>query len=163
MDTTNTTTALTNAVSLPGQGRGQAVMGVTQIYKLEAQQSAGNLVCLEITVPPGEGIPLHAHRDEEEYLYVITGCVAVEGEDLPKPSVNLEAGSFFYGPRGLYHGFHCVGMVAAKILVFITPGARSQEMFAELAELTRVHGTRLDPAVVGAVAREYGITVGPPT
>jgi hypothetical protein len=33
MDTTNTTTALTNAVSLPGQGRGQAVMGVTQIYK----------------------------------------------------------------------------------------------------------------------------------
>jgi quercetin dioxygenase-like cupin family protein len=111
-------------------------------------------------VPPGEGIPLHAHRDEEEYLYVITGCVAVEGEDLPKPSVNLEAGSFFYGPRGLYHGFHCVGMVAAKILVFITPGARSQEMFAEL---TRVHGTRLDPAVVGAVAREYGISVGPPT
>jgi quercetin dioxygenase-like cupin family protein len=162
MNATSNTPTLKNIVSLPGQGRGQAVMGVTQIYKLEAQQSSGSLVCVEITVPPGEGIPLHAHRDEEEYFYVITGCVTVDGDGLPAPSVNLDAGSFFYGPRGLYHGFRCVSAEAAKILVFITPGARSQEMFAQLAELTRIHGTRLDPAVIGAVALDYGITVAPP-
>ena len=77
----------------------------------------------------------------------------------------LASGIFFWNDfqPGQLVGMRHVFDWMVWILVFITPGARSQEMFAELAELTRVHGTRLDPAVVGAVAREYGISVGPPT
>jgi hypothetical protein len=32
-------------------------------------------------------------------------------------------------------------------------------MFGRLAELTRLHGTALEPARVAAVASEYGITL----
>jgi len=153
------TAALTNAFSLPGEGRGEAIMGVTQIYKLEAQRSGGSLVCVEITVPPGEGIPLHTHRDEDESFHVIAGRVTIEGDDLPAASVALDAGSLFHGPRGRRHGFRCAGTEAAKILVLITPGTGSQEMFGRLAELTRLHGTKLAPALVAEVARDYGITL----
>jgi quercetin dioxygenase-like cupin family protein len=162
MNAMSNTVTPTNAVSLPGEGRGQAVMGVTCIYKLEEQQAGGSLVCLEITVPPGEGIPSHMHRDEDESIYVITGRIALDGDDLPAPAVNLDAGSFFHGPRGRWHGFHCVGTEAAKILVFITPGASSQAMFCRLAELTRLHGPKIDPAMVAEVARDHGITVALP-
>lgn len=162
MNTMSKTTPLKNAVSLPGEGRGEAVMGVTSIYKLEQQQSGGGLVCLEITVPPGEGIPSHMHRDEDELIYVLAGRIVLDGDDLPAPGVNLDAGSFFHGPRGRWHGFRCVGTEAAKILVFIMPGASSQAMFRRLAELTRLHGPKLDPALVAEVARDHGITVAPP-
>lgn len=163
MSATSNTTTPTNNVSLPGEGRGEAVMGVTYIYKLEEQQSGGGLVCIEITAPPGEGIPSHMHRDEDESIYVIAGRIAVDGEDLPAPIVHLDAGSFFHSPRGKWHGFRCVGSEAAKILVYITPGANSQAMFRRLAQLTRLHGPGIDPALVAEVARDHGITIAPPT
>src|SRR5260221_10168708 len=122
-------TALANCYSLPGAGRGEAIMGVTQIYKLEAGQTGGSLVCVEITVPPGQGIPPHTHRDEDESFYVIAGRVVIEGDDIGDAPVGLDAGSMFHGPRGRLHGFRCEGPEAARILVFLSPGARTQEMF----------------------------------
>lgn len=162
MNGTTSQPALANRYSLPGAGRGEAIMGVTQIYKLESHQSGGRLLCVEITVPPGEGIPPHTHRDEDESFYVIAGRVVIEGEDIGETPVALDVGSFFHGPRGRLHGFHCEGPEAAKILVFLSPGARTEEMFGKLAELTRQYGSALDRARVAAVAGEYGITVAAP-
>lgn len=147
-----------NHLSPPGMGRIEAVLGTTLAYKAEAAETGGRLVCAEITVPPGVGIPPHRHRDEDEAFYVLAGRVIIEGDGCGEGGVGLEAGGFFFGPRGRVHGFRCGGTEAARLLVFITPGTGTGAMFAELAELGRRMGERMDPAQVVAVCDRYGVT-----
>lgn len=61
-DTTSTTNAA-NHFSLPGAGRAETILGTGMTYKAEASETGGRLVCAEITVPPGQGIPPHRHSD----------------------------------------------------------------------------------------------------
>ena len=147
----------TNLFSPPGAGRTQAVLGVSQLYKAEASQTGGQLVCTEITVPPGQGVPPHRHSNEDEAFYVLAGHVVIEGDGCGG-GVGLDAGGFFYGPRGQVHGFRCDGAAPARLLVFITPGTGIGAMFAELAALTREQAGGIDPGRVGAVGGRYGIT-----
>lgn len=98
---TDSTAAPANVYSLPGAGRGEAIMGVTQIYKMESGQTAGSLECVEITVPPGQGIGPQAHRDEDEFFYVIAGCVVIEGDDLGDAPVGLDADASAPAPARL--------------------------------------------------------------
>src|SRR5258707_5674385 len=142
--------------SLPGAGRAERVLGVSQIYKAQAHRTAGGLVCIEVTVPAGDGIPLHRHTEEDESFYVLSGQIMIEGDDCGDAPVRLDAGSFFHGPRGRIHGFHNEGTETAKLLIFISPGSGIEAMFAGLAELTR-QSTEIDPAKVAAVCRNYGI------
>jgi hypothetical protein len=90
---------------------------------------------------------------------VIGGLIVIEGGDNGHASVGLDVGSFFYGPHSPLHGFRCEGPEAARILVFISSCACSQESFARLTELTRQHGIDVDRALLAAIAAEYGITV----
>lgn len=149
--------AVANSVSMPGEGRAEPILGVSQIYKVEAQQTGGGLICIEITVPPGHGIPPHRHRDEDESFYVVAGRIVIEGDDLGGAPVALEAGGFFHGPRGRVHGFRCEGPETAKLLVFITPGTGMQAMFAELAALTRAQAPAIDLGRVAAICGDHGI------
>jgi len=71
----DSTPKVTNFFSLPGAGRAERVLGVSQIYKAQAHQTAGGLVCLEVTVPAREGIPLHRHTEEDESFYVLSGQI----------------------------------------------------------------------------------------
>ena len=162
MSEPNGITQIGNHLSPPGMGRAEAVLGTSMIYKSEAGETGGRLVCVEITVPPGVGIPPHRHRDEDEAFYVLAGRVIIEGDDCGEGGVGLDAGGFFYGPRGRVHGFRCGGTDAARLLVFVTPGTGTGAMFAELAELGRRMGERMNPAQVVAVCDRYGVTfVGP--
>ncbi|MBL6457651.1 cupin domain-containing protein [Belnapia sp. T6] len=147
-----------NHFSLPGAGRTEGVLGTSLTYKAEAAETGGALACAEIAVPPGVGIPLHRHRDEDEAFYVLAGRVIIEGDGCGDGGVSLEAGGFFYGPRGRIHGFRCGGPETARLLVLVTPGTGTGAMFAELAELGRRMGDRMDPAEVVAVCGRYGVT-----
>lgn len=149
-------TDVANLFSMSGAGRFEAVLGVSQLYKAEAAQTGGQLVCTEIDVSPGQGIPPHRHSDEDEAFYVLAGHVVIEGDGCGS-GVGLDAGGFFYGPRGRVHGFRCEGTETARLLVFITPGTGTGLMFAELAELTREQASGLDPARIAAVCGRYGI------
>ena len=66
MDNASSTTEGANHFSQPGAGRAEAVLGTTLTYKAEASQTGGNLVCAEIAVLPGQGIPPHRHDAEDE-------------------------------------------------------------------------------------------------
>ncbi|MBL6459272.1 cupin domain-containing protein [Belnapia sp. T6] len=147
--------ASTDATS---QGRRCRPDAYSLTYKAEAAETGGRLVCVEISVPPGVGIPPHRHRNEDEAFYVLAGCVIIEGDDCGVGGVSLEAGGFFYGPRGRVHGFRCGGTDAARLLVLVTPGTGTGAMFAELAELGPRMGERMDPAQVAAVCGRYGVT-----
>jgi quercetin dioxygenase-like cupin family protein len=145
-----------NHFSWPGTGRSEAVLGTGVTYKAEASETGGQLVCAEITVPPGQGIPPHRHGDEDEAFYVLAGRVVIEGDGCGA-GVGLDAGGFFYGPRGQVHGFRCEGTETAKLLVLVSPGTGIGAMFTELAELTRQQRDGIDPAHVAAVCGRYGI------
>jgi quercetin dioxygenase-like cupin family protein len=151
-----------NFVSGPGAGRAEQILGVSQIYKAESHQTSGRLACVEITVPPGQGIPPHRHTQEDESFYVLRGRIVIEGDDCGSKPLELEKGSFFHGPRGRVHGFRNAGLETATLLVFISPGTGIEAMFARLADLTRAQGAGIDPAQVVGVCGNYGISFVPP-
>ena len=156
MSDVSTVTGGRNHFSWPGAGRVEAVLGTTMIYKAEGAETGGQLVCAEIIVPPGQGVPPHRHNDEDEAFYVLAGRVVIEGDGCGE-GVSLDAGGFFYGPRGRTHGFRCEGTGTAKLLVFVSPGTGIGAMFAELADLTRRQHDGINPAHVAAVCERYGV------
>jgi len=156
MEQSKSETSLRNIVSLPGAGRTEHVLGVTHSYRLEEQQTGGRLACLDLTVPPGHGVPPHMHHLEDELFYVIDGAVEITGDDLPGPS-RLEKGALFYGPRGRMHGFHNPTETPSHLLVLMTPGGNMQRMFGALAALTASAQGFPKPEEVKTLCAEYEI------
>lgn len=136
-------------------------MGVTHTYRLEQQETGGALACIEVVVPPGEGIPPHTHHVEDEIFYVIEGAVEILGDDMPGP-VNIPQGGLFYGPRGRLHGFRNPTDAPIRLLVLMTPGGNMQRMFGALAELTARSPGLPAPEEVGALCSQYDIIFAPP-
>jgi quercetin dioxygenase-like cupin family protein len=148
---------LPNVVSLPGAGRPDAVLGVTHTYRLEEQQSGGELACIEVVVPPDHGVPPHTHHLEDETFYVIDGTVEITGDDLTG-ATNLPQGSLFYRPRGRMHGFRNPTSAVTRLLVFMTPGGNMQRMFAALADLTSRTEGKPTPREVTELCARFNIT-----
>jgi quercetin dioxygenase-like cupin family protein len=147
-----------NHFSPAGTGRAEAVLGTALRYKAEPAETGGRMACVEITVPPGAGVPPHRHEAEDEAFYVLSGRVAISGDDCEGGAVRLEAGGFFFGPRGRVHGFRNEDGEAARLLVVVTPGTGIAAMFADLAALGREGAGGPDPALVAAICAGYGIT-----
>jgi len=57
-------------------------------------------------ITPGDGIPIHKHLNEEEFLLVQKGIVEITlGDDIRTG----EPGDLIYVPRGMWHGFQNKG------------------------------------------------------
>lgn len=145
-----------NAVSPPGAGHVREVLGTRQVWKTRASQTGGTLACVELTVPPGAGVPPHRHAHEDETFYVLVGRVAFAGDDCGN-GVVLDAGGVFYGPRGRLHAFHCEGDETARLLVVITPGGPADALFGELEDLSVRQSRAADAAQVVEACSRYGI------
>jgi len=118
----------------------------------------------EQLAPQGMGSPLHVHRNEDEWFYVIEGEVTfwVGGQ-----LFDATAGSFVYGPRDVPHTFVVTSREARFILAAEPAGF--EDFLRTLAEPAR--SRTLPPADIEqpgperlvAVAAEYGIEIlGPP-
>jgi len=72
---------------------------------------------IEHLSPRGSGSPLHVHRREDEWFYVIEGELTlwVGGH-----VINAPAGSFVYGPRDIPHTY-TVSSDTARFLVVTEP------------------------------------------
>ncbi|WP_405059531.1 cupin domain-containing protein [Kribbella sp. NBC_01505] len=102
-------------------GTGPTVWAAGDIYtiKARADQTHGGFGLIEATVPAGGGPPPHAHPDEEETFYLLSGELEfLDGEE----TFLAKAGDFVHIPRGVRHRFHNIGNHAAKMLFFFTPG-----------------------------------------
>jgi quercetin dioxygenase-like cupin family protein len=111
----------------------------------------------------GAGSPLHVHRHEDEWFYVLDGELTfwVDGEVTVAP-----AGSFVYGPRGLPHTFVVSSEQARFVLVTEPAGFETfVRTLAEPAERAIPPAATEPPDVVrlAAVAAEHGLEIlGPP-
>jgi hypothetical protein len=118
----------------------------------------------ECLAPQGHGSPLHIHRREDEWFYVMEGTLTfwVGGEVIEAP-----AGAFVYGPRDVPHTF-LVSSSEARFLLVTEPGGFESfvRLVGEPAESLTIPPPQAppdDPAPLVAAAAGYGIEiVGPP-
>ena len=120
-----------------GEGKRLAWFEATIILKA----SSPHLGTTEVIIHPGEEPPMHVHKNEDEWFYVIDGEVTfhVGGE-----SHRGGAGAFVSFPRGIPHTF-TVESSSAHFIVMNTPGG-FERMF-ELAPKCNEEAARAMQAV----------------
>lgn len=102
--------------------------------------------------PRALGSPVHTHRDEDEWSFVLQGEVGVElaGQvHLARP------GDLVLKPRGVPHAFWNPGDEPARLLEVITPSG-FEHYFSLLGELF-VGETPVDPDALAEVTAAYGL------
>jgi quercetin dioxygenase-like cupin family protein len=86
--------------------------------QITLKASDPQLGVVEVVIAPGDEPPLHIHRDEDEWFYVLDGEVTFHvGEDTYRET----AGAFVSFPRGIAHTF-TIESGSARFLVLNTPG-----------------------------------------
>jgi quercetin dioxygenase-like cupin family protein len=145
-----------------GPGEGLAVenpAGDVTTFKALADATAGVLTALEAVAAPGQGPPLHVHRDQDELILTLDGDFRVKlGDELR----DAPAGSFVYIPRGTPHTWQNVGDAPARLFAVLMPAATAfEQFFLRYAELPR---DRRGVAAFAELAAETQAmdVVGPP-
>ena len=148
----------------PGEGDARWFLGALGTIKSAAETTDGRVAVLEFLWPQGSGSPLHVHRNEDEWFYVIEGEVTfwVGGETVGAP-----AGSFLYGPRDIPHTFLVTSTVARFLMVTEpAPFADFVRAMSEPAQALTFPPASVQPPSpeeLTATAAEYGIEIlGPP-
>jgi mannose-6-phosphate isomerase-like protein (cupin superfamily) len=106
---------------------------------------------VEHTIAPRTlAAPMHTHRNEDEYSYVVSGRMgAIVGDEI----VDAGPGELVAKPRGIPHAFWNAGDEPAVVLETISPGGFEQ-YFADLAPLLAQPGPP-DFAALAAVQARY--------
>ena len=161
---TSSITSIASIALQPGEGDARWFLGALGTIKFSADTTDGRVAVLEFLWPQGGGSPLHVHRNEDEWFYVIEGELTlwVGGEVVVAP-----AGSFVYGPRDIPHTF-LVTSTEARFLMVTEPApfadfVRAMSEPAQALTLPPASVQPPDPERMTAIAAEYGIEIlGPP-
>lgn len=133
----------------------------------EATGGAASFV-IHPLAPRALGSPVHTHRNEDEWSYVLEGEVGVE---LGGDTFVARPGDLVLKPRGVPHAFWNAGDEPARLLEVITPsgfehyftrlgevlvpGALPDEQL--LAQIAADHRLELDLASVPRLAQAHGL------
>lgn len=119
-----------------GPGDGLSVenpAGGRLTFKAMSEATGGALTVIEATAAPGEGPPLHVHRDQDETIYVLDGRYRVR---LGDRDLDAPAGAFVFIPRGTPHTWQNAGADVARFVVTLAPAdARFERFFVRYSEL----------------------------
>ena len=124
-------------------------------FMIGGEQTEGNFSLVEHPIKPRAlAAPMHTHRHEDEYTYVLEGEVGVQiGEEV----LVARPGDLVFKPRGVPHAFWNATDTLARALEIISP-AGFERYFAELAPLfPPANQGPLDEEAVGAVRAKYGL------
>jgi len=135
-------------------GEGQPMSWFTAQFQLKASDPQIGL--MELEGSPGVEPPMHVHRSEDEWYYLLDGEVTFHvGEE----NYDGQAGSLVFLPRGVPHTFS-IQTPSARMLLLNAPGG-FERMF-ELAPATPQEAVaalaRYDVQVVGPHPRDAGQT-----
>ena len=120
----------------------------TIVIKASGEQTGGAFNLLEVTCPPGYATPLHIHYTEDVAVYVLEGALTVFWGGETRAAV---AGSYFFQPRGLPHGFRVDGVAPAQILYMTVPASFDCYAFE--------HEPLTPPSEAEVVAARYKIEI----
>lgn len=93
-------------------------LGALVSIQASAEQTAGAFNLFDVLLPTGYETPLHIHYAEDVAIHVLEGTLNIFWGEERKQA---EAGSFFFQPRGMPHGFRVTGQSAARILFMTFP------------------------------------------
>jgi mannose-6-phosphate isomerase-like protein (cupin superfamily) len=97
--------------------------------------------------------PLHRHRHEDEYSYVLQGRIgALLGDEVLVAS----PGDLVFKPRNQWHTFWNAGDEPARILEIISP-AGFERFFDELVDLGGV--VQAEPKILADLCARYGLEI----
>jgi quercetin dioxygenase-like cupin family protein len=124
-------------------------------FMIGGEQTEGNFSLVEHPIKPRAlAAPMHTHKHEDEYTYVLEGEIGVQiGEEVRV----AQPGDLVFKPRGVAHAFWNATDTMARALEIISP-AGFERYFAELAPLfPPANQGPLDEEAVGAVRAKYGL------
>jgi mannose-6-phosphate isomerase-like protein (cupin superfamily) len=141
----------------PGAGERLTVVGEVVRILADAKATNGACTIMELTVPAGDGPPLHRHHLDDEHFYIVEGTILFE---MNGKRVVLGPGGFLRAPRGSRHAFRNVGAGPGRIIVVCTPGGIDGP-FREVDALSR--DREPTPEELTAVFAKFDLDIlGPP-
>lgn len=134
-------------------GKSRAIGHNLTTFKVGTTDSEGALFVMEQHSQKPGGPPLHLHREQDEFWYVISGEYVFQ---IGSERFHARAGDCLFGPRMVPHAYAFVGASTGRILVSFTPAMKIQEYF----ERPRTPGSYVADQ---DLYRAYGMElVGPP-
>jgi quercetin dioxygenase-like cupin family protein len=130
-------------------------------------QGTDGLSVFEHRVPHGDSPPLHSHRTEDEFFYVLEGEFLFQLDDT---QFHLEAGAMLLAPKGSVHSYRAESKAGGRFVTVLRGGdfercVRAMSRPAVRAELPPVPGppTTESLASLTKLAAAHGIVIhGPP-
>jgi quercetin dioxygenase-like cupin family protein len=138
----------------PDEGQVVHLLALGVRFMIDGDATGGAFSLVEHPLPPRAlGAPVHTHRNEDEYSYVLEGRVGVQlGGDV----IEAGPGDLVFKPRGVAHAFWNAGDEPARLLEIISP-AGFENYFRELAPL--LAATDRDDAAIGDVVSRYELDI----
>jgi quercetin dioxygenase-like cupin family protein len=145
----------TRIVLSPDEGEAVWLRKLGIRFMIGGEETGGTFALVEHPIEPRAlAAPMHTHRHEDEYTYVLEGEIGVQvGEEVRV----AQQGDLVLKPRGVPHAFWNAGDTLARALEIISP-AGFERYFAELAPLfPPANQGPLDEEAIGAVRAKYGL------
>jgi quercetin dioxygenase-like cupin family protein len=138
----------------PAEGESVNLLKLGVRFMIEGEETGGAFSLVEHPLPPRAlGAPIHTHRNEDEYSYVLEGRIGVQlGEDV----IEAGPGELVFKPRGVKHAFWNAGDEPARLLEIISP-AGFENYFRELAPL--LAAPERDEQAIGEVVSKYELDI----
>ena len=123
-------------------------------FMIDGETTGGRFSLVEHPMPPRSlGAPVHTHKNEDEYSYVLEGRVGVQlGDEV----IEAGPGELVFKPRGVPHAFWNAGDEPARLLEIISP-AGFENYFRELAPL--INAPEPDEAAIGEIVARYELDI----
>jgi quercetin dioxygenase-like cupin family protein len=100
------------------EGEAFWLLGMLETLKIGGADTGGEYGLVEVVARPGDGSPWHVHHEEDEWFYVLDGQFTFYVGDA---RMELSAGGFAFGPKGVPHTFFAEGSTPATALVGFQP------------------------------------------
>ena len=131
-------------------GRRRAPMRI----KVDSRAVPGTPMSMLVSeVQPGQMIPVHLHRNEDEIIFIHTGEGIVT---LGEQRVASSAGAMLYAPKGIWHGVENTGGETITWCAIWSP-AGFEQYFKELSTLYARAGDPPTTEETAALGRKYGM------
>ena len=139
----------------PEEGEMVRFGGLCMRFMIDGTETGENFALVEHPIAPHTlAAPLHAHRHEDEYTYVLEGEVGVQVGSYVRVA---RPGDLAFKPRGVPHAFWNPGDAPARALEIISP-AGFERYFREIAPLLPPTNTgAIDYGALDAVMAKYGL------
>lgn len=126
--------------------------------KIASRDTGGAFAVFEGSVDPQVGPPLHRHREQDEWWYIIEGQFLFEVDG---KQVHAGVGDVVFAPKGSCHTFQNIGSTPARAITTVVPGGL--DVFFQELSAAVPRGVAIEPEKVVSLFEKHGLELlGPP-